>query len=498
MIEHCLLWRQRMIVILLIILHIPYQYINTERRPNIELITNDIIVRNKYSCKINTRFRIDSPVGQGFGEASQFCMKNTCRIPCVFKGHQVVHFLDKYDHDLYTHETFCEQGSVDCAEDNNYLFCHFKDLHLKSYKEGIIYTPYRIQLNSTIALNCRSEVNPYFKIISSQNPRPENVTYKFGIFQYTYPTVMLQMLWHYILEQFIPQFYGWNFYFGANRSTQFITADEPNLIKNISKNHFWKIWSIISNKPLEIAELNTIYEEFNAGTIIAQKILKFSNGQCWDSVYNFTFFKLDELVLKMYEYYNVSVIKNKNPVIWLCKRTTKERNILNFDMMQYNIKKYFPNAEVYTPNFYELDFDQLIPMISRVDVLVSIHGSDLTNMVFMKRQSATIELHMYLFQARIMYTRVAEARKANHYVWYPRRNPFNTTLDWSADCLSGPCVGMNYCYQKANKQNLIVDIGAVIHYIAKALDNLGYNLNLTQYPGPGDIKGPGENLSFEL
>lgn len=462
----------------------------------VEIFQNDIIAPYNYTNGDNIKFRINTPVGQGFGDTNKFCNNETCWIPCVFKGYQIVNFLDKRDRTLYTHKAFCDRGSVDCTIDFDYPFCRFEELHLKSGYEGIIYTPYKVQLNKTIALNCRSQYRPYLKITSVQTERPKNLTYRYGIYQYMAPTCMLQMFWHYLLEQFIPQYYGWVYHYGQNKLTHFLTPDKLHYINDAHSNTH-KIWALVTNLPLETAQINAVYQVFNAGTIIAQRVIKV-NGKCWDPRYNFTGFKLDELVYKIYDHYKATATENKKPVIWLNQRKTKFRKILNFDMMHENVKKYFPDAEIYVTDFPKLPYEKLIPMIARVDLLVSVHGSDLTNMVFMKKHSATLELHVYKFHPRIVYTELAQARNTPHYVWYPKRNPFNVTLKWPAECLSGPCVGYNYCYRYAAYQDTLVDVGAVVQYVAKALINLGFNYNISQFPGPGDIKGPGENLSIEL
>lgn len=439
-----------------------------------------------------TKFVVNTSFGYGYGNTSEFCYGQICEIPCIFKGFQIIQFYNSTNLE-YSTKKVCETGLISCNTDGKHSICEFRNLIFKSRSSGVIYSPYTFELNTTVISCGRSDdINSKFVVKSIIGKQNEKMRRVFGVNLLIYNSVNMHILWHYLLESFFPTLHSWYFHFGANKKINIITMSD---LRQFNDNiNFRKIWKLISQEPIGMAWTDVVYDCVCIGVWRIGGV-EYDKNKCWDAKYYFRQYRMDELRNYIYEYYKVRPVNNSSPVIWVARRMKGNRQILNFDDMYRNLTHYFPKATFYVPNFYDLSFEKLIPMISKVDLFISIHGSDLVNSVFMRKGSSIFELHLYLFHTRVCYKELANDIDVNYYIWYPKKNPYKTNLRWSNECLSGPCVGLNLCYYSAREQNLTVDIGAVVKTVGKSLISSGFDINLANLPGPGDIKGPGDDLS---
>ena len=85
-------------------------------------------------------------------------------------------------------------------------------------------------------------------------------------------------------------------------------------------------------------------------------------------------------------------------------------------------------------------------------------------------------------------------------MYWPKKDPFNGRFNIPSECLHY-CVTANRenCQEFSNKMEVMADVGSIVRLTAKAIKAAGFSLpkSIKDYPGPGSIKGPGDDLTPE-
>jgi len=92
-----------------------------------------------------------------------------------------------------------------------------------------------------------------------------------------------------------------------------------------------------------------------------------------------------------YELLGHSLTNKANFKILVINRGTKTRQIPNFDDLLSNMEQHFP-GEVATFEESQSTFEETAQLFSTSTILVGVHGSEFTNMIFMPKNSIIIEI----------------------------------------------------------------------------------------------------------
>lgn len=439
-------------------------------------------------------FHIYNEYGNANGEINKFCNNNSCKIPCIFKGQQKIEIINKNNSIITQKDVICDAGSINCSTYQTFSICTFQNMHFISTNKGKIYTPYKVSLKkSEIRLNglCNKE-KPPFIVESVVGKIPERTKVRKGAYQYFLHSVNMHMVWHYVLEGFLPVWHSWFFHFGADKKIIPLT-----LTPKVFNGQLSSLYSFLFESDIKRIKPDTIYETFHVGVWGMYKSGYDPINKCRGPDYWFDHFGIDSFRKFIYEKSIIVMKKNKHPVIYICRRINGNRQISNFDDMYSNLTHYFKDAKFIIPNFYKVRGNKIASYMAEVDVLISIHGGDLVNSLFMRKSTSIVELHLYKFFKHDVYSELSNATGVNYFIWYPKKNPFpGSDAKWPERCKSEVCGGLNRCYMYNREQNLTVDIGAVVKTVGKALNKAGFNYDVDKLPGPGEIKGPGDDLSF--
>lgn len=142
---------------------------------------------------------------------------------------------------------------------------------------------------------------------------------------------------------------------------------------------------------------------FNPENISFKKVILIGRTMIGDmsgwfsSKEDFKFFKY-----KVYEFYNIPVLISsipKKPKVYIIQRKNGNpgRNIINLKTITDIVETF--NCEIISPNrtFEEMSFNEQIEVTSNVDILIGGHGGGLTNGIFLRDNSATIEIYPWHF-----------------------------------------------------------------------------------------------------
>lgn len=102
--------------------------------------------------------------------------------------------------------------------------------------------------------------------------------------------------------------------------------------------------------------------------------------------------------------------------IGLVQRKGQRRNITNLPEIQQRIREDYPSALIEWGEMEDMPLFEQASFWNRQDVIVAAHGAAMTNVMFMRRNTAVVEifpLHYYIF----MYRMLCETINVHHFAW---------------------------------------------------------------------------------
>ena len=243
------------------------------------------------------------------------------------------------------------------------------------------------------------------------------MSYLYGTFHNYY------MLWHTMFDFIVP------FY----RFTHTINAtDTPdNRVIYVKSDGVWMFFSlmkVISSTPIKIindAPNGMLFPHLTMGCIKFEKDISLSRTYDQSIGFEYNFDEMsapglrNELLTRM-GISTTNVGENGKPLIVIIDRGMTKRNIQNQKEVEDFVRNSCPFCVVKSLQLETVDVDKQVEIISRASVLLGLHGSGLTNCMWMaaSRPNHTthlIELMPYNYSCRPWYHTAANVSRVNYY-----------------------------------------------------------------------------------
>lgn len=430
-----------------------------------------------------------------------FCWKNK-----IFKT--LFHNISKVD------MVPSDVSSLECFGRYDHRWCRAKHICWQN-KRFIFFGLREAKINRTSMIpgsrpiphdypKCRVVVQ--YKMFESKYPLPSNIL-KSIIKERSFLTCRwysMEYLWHALFDYTLPLFWTTKLNGGSNSTNDRIfTIDE-----NTSKKGY-QFLGPFTNHTIENIKINlTKYNNtcFDDAIIGFPKSEYDINYEKWNDSplllpYEYPLEAFKGFREKMISYYSVpeKVKKSANfsiddfmkdrcepdpnhPRIVIAYRNSTMRDIVNQDEFTNNVKKICPNCIVDPYVYGGESFGEQMIRYCNASILLSIHGSQLSHMVWMKiddknKPTAVIEIKPYKYTCRDWYKQIADGAGIKYYQW---TNPFlyNTktgreksngfSMNKYNKCIKGELSCLD-CHDYLRDQPTVVDFKSFASTLKKAL-----------------------------
>lgn len=291
----------------------------------------------------------------------------------------------------------------------------------------------------------------------------------------------MQHMWHTLFDFTIPVWWVKQKFGGHQKDDRLFVID-----KNENMKKGFDFAGTLTDKEIINIKLNPVYGN---GTCFKNLLLgvpkseyvvtpeKWKNGYLLPYEFdNIAFMKYRERAI---DYYNISQSlcrKTRKPRIVFVNRDTKMRNIINGKELHEEMKKWAPNIDIDYTIFNNQSMKEQIEEICNASILISIHGSALSHMLWLTRyKTAVIELFPYKYDCRDWYKQVAEGMGVKYFSWI-NKIPENSFQGRIGENKYFRCKeGENKCLEEGCHENLrdqptIVDFKSFKPIFDQALD----------------------------
>lgn len=417
-----------------------------------------------------------------------FCQNRNCSIPLFIGGH-IEFTIKNSNRDVYHRSFNLPRLNFSCTTPNwENRMCYAKNI---CYNSGIfaLTSPFPITFDHNL-LTLSSRTPPIDFVYSRLSNRfkyqfslPQGIPYLknksnlLSIFHH------LEQEWHLYYDLLIPTFWtltkdGYDNL--KNHHILFLNFCEkvPHIISSLTNYRFLCLDRAFCFEDLELGmvkvtnstknELDPPYDFPN----ISLKLFK-------EEIYKF--FKISES--DYYEFQNdqnnylylepnTKMINSKNDnkklkILLIVRHLS--RKIENFNELHQAIINLFPDAEIYVKGFEGLSIKDQILITKDIDILIGMHGSALSNVIWMKENSTLIEIFPYKFTCRDWYEKACELAKINYIPYHPQSEK-EASVDIADEkltkCHQGkyPC-NSAHCLDILRDQNLNIDVDKFVKKI---------------------------------
>ena len=437
---------------------------------------------------------------------NDFCQNNKCSIPLFIGGH-IVFSIKNSNRELY-HQVFdLPRLNFTCTTPNwENRMCYAKNI---CYNSGIfaLTSPFPIIFDrNLLTLGARTPpVDFTFSRLSDrfkyQFSLPQGIPYLrnkanlLSIFHH------LEQEWHLYYDLLIPTFWtltkdGYDNF--KDRHLLFLNFCEkvPHVITSLTNHRLLCLDRSFCFEDLEFGmvkvtnstknELDPPYDFPNISLKLFKKeIYKFFNISKSDSnSMESSSYKISNITKKTIsepiENNNESKLaieesnSKKSKILIIARFLT--RKIININDLSSAMASIFPDAEVICRGFEGLSMKDQILLVRNVDILIGMHGSALSNIIWMKKNSTLIEIFPYKFTCRDWYEKACELAKVNYISYHPQsekeasvKNPDEKL----AKCYQGkyPCKS-THCLDILRDQDVIIDINNFVKKIKLELSHM--------------------------
>lgn len=286
----------------------------------------------------------------------------------------------------------------------------------------------------------------------------------------------MQHLWHALYDYTLPLYWTERLNGGVNRSDRIFTIDE-----NTSKKGYQFLDAFTSNEIVNV-RINGGRKTCWDNAIIGFPKSEFHINQSrWttmlDNPYEFpreAFIGFREHMISFYsgkEVMEKQCTPNKtNPRVVIAFRTSPKRHIVNKVEIVKAMSEWCPNCIIDQTYFANETFSQQLSYVCNASILISIHGSGLSHMAWMKAcdnvsNTAVIEILPYKYTCRDWYEQIANGAGIKYYKWLNtiRNNTVcgrdDENLRYYEDCINGKieCLS-DQCHDVLRDQLTTVDL----------------------------------------
>ncbi|OHT09291.1 hypothetical protein TRFO_21858 [Tritrichomonas foetus] len=424
----------------------------------------------------NLYFSIKAPGSGAFEKLNSYCEDKTCSIPMIIGG-SVIFELNNKNKLIYSKQLTLPQLKMNCTDEPwTNRICTFHDV---CYIDGmfIFESPYPLIFESELL--CLGSKTPpvdleYNRLIDKFKTVKSSYLNDFDAFHNFYMTVPrvnepsnyvsvyynMNMIWHQNFDYLLPLYQTLTMHSNLDYNRKIFLPDFvpeiPELTKALTKYNVMKLDKNLCFKEItmgmtKITNLSLDKNDppysfcSNCSTGLREAVLQYFNiseNNIHDESDDGDIDAQDRNEIQGKE--NIHVEENKKCNIVFLGRKSKIRHILNEDEIIENLKKSFPDCEVQLQFFEAMPLKSQVEIISKANVFISIHGSGLANLLWLKHNSAVIEILPKDFTCRDWYQKAANASGVHYYSYYA--NSEGETVD-------GDLEGYKKCKSKRNKCN---------------------------------------------
>ncbi|KAH0795692.1 hypothetical protein GPJ56_000571 [Histomonas meleagridis] len=280
------------------------------------------------------------------------------------------------------------------------------------------------------------------------------------------------MLWHMIYDFLLPVFQT------IERIEGDTTNRERNIfIKDIEPFVHKDFYKAISKYPIKNVLHDSDTRIFNRLIVGLEKTEISTNGNSVQRMLGaqFKFRNSSQMELQSEVFKELQIPKHKldvdNPLILIIERKTKSRKFVNVDAIEDYILSKCDFCSVKRIDFAKLKIKEQIEMAANASVVVGVHGSGLSHVIWMKRSTkdnptSLVELFPHGYVCRNWFETAANVAGVDYYKVFAKRNalPVNATeqYKWQMNyCWDhGELCTMALCHDVLRDQNVTVEIGA--------------------------------------
>jgi hypothetical protein len=305
-----------------------------------------------------------------------------------------------------------------------------------------------------------------FRILSHVVPELSFITCRWYSMQY---------LWHSLFDYTLPLFWTMKLNGGVNRSNRIYLVDE-----NTSKKGYQFIPAFTSGEVPNVR----VNEAENNNTCWKDAVLGFPKSE-----YNITPEKWSSMLELPYEYpleayrgfrdhmisffCSPEIFRTRcepdaaNPRVVVFFRNSKMRDIDNKEDLLAALRRWCPHCTVDAFLYLNQTYGEQMEAICNASILISMHGSQLSHMVWMKvddreKKTSVIEILPYMYTCRNWYEQIANGAEIKYFKWVnTHRNNTRSGRDDQRNyerCLRGemPCLGE--CHDLLRDQPTVVNL----------------------------------------
>ncbi|EAX85548.1 hypothetical protein TVAG_527360 [Trichomonas vaginalis G3] len=247
----------------------------------------------------------------------------------------------------------------------------------------------------------------------------------------------MQHIWHSLFDFTLPIWWSKQMFWGHNDEDRVMVIDEN---KNTEKGY--QFIDILTHKNVINIKLD---EKYHNKTCFSSIILgvpktelevtpsKWPNG--YQLPYEFAdiaFHQFREHSISTYNVNNSLCGKTTKPRVIFINRDTNKRYIINSQDLINKMKEWAPDVDIDYVVYTNQTIGEQIAQFCNASLIISIHGSALSHMLWMRRnRSAIIEIFPYNYDCRDWYEQVAKGMGIKYFFWINKipENSFQGRLD---------------------------------------------------------------------
>ncbi|EAY22815.1 hypothetical protein TVAG_075620 [Trichomonas vaginalis G3] len=397
-------------------------------------------------------FRFEGVGASAYSRIYPFCKENKCEIPLIIGG-DVKFSLIYRRFPIYTKHYIIEHAKMNCTNEPwTNRICTFRDICYANKKYHLI-SPYNITFEEKLlCLGAKTppvdlELNRFENMIDTWHEKPlfgrHVVAHSFLVSIY----YNMHMLWHQYFDFLLP------LYQTMVRDGPFDNRSIVYLPTYATSYPMQTNYLSLGNKVAKM-ELDGCFEQLTMGMV---KITDLSLDKD-DPPYSFCnncSSGLRNIILRKMNINDTS----KSPIAVILARKGNVR-FFNVDVVEKVVKKLLPKYKVKVEYFENVPIEKQMKIMSKASLFVSIHGSGLSHILWMKPGTCVIELKTWLHTCNDWYQKAARATGIHYMAYYPHE-----TLDkpsyispYLQHCIDNRIFcGSKHCKDALRDQNITVN-----------------------------------------
>lgn len=284
----------------------------------------------------------------------------------------------------------------------------------------------------------------------------------------------MQYLWHALFDYTVPLFWTQKLTGGVDKNSRIYTIDSNTSPKGFQYLSAFTNHEVLKLRVDEVPNNNTCWKDAVLGfpkseyVVTPEKWVDTMSLPYEYPIEAFTGFREQ----MMHHFSREGVLDAcepdpKNPRVLIFVRNSTTRDIDNPVELEQAVKQWCPQCRVDSFIYRDETIGEQMEVICNASILISIHGSQLSHMVWMKigdqkRKTSVIEILPYLYTCRDWYEQIANGAQIKYFKWLnTHRNNTRSgrnTESLYQKCLDGHGSCLQGCHDLLRDQRTVVNI----------------------------------------